>query len=337
MIRNYKQYKYTSIYSEIPDEIKCSLRDSANVYYSESYYRFITEFEGEIIYFFSNEMILVGYIKKKYLFRWINLPSEPFQPMGAEKSNVKDFLDSFVELCRYIHIDWIGPTGATALFSEAPSDSISIPFGSHVIDLQEEVDYLWQKVHSKHRNVIRNSEKKGVRIVQGGKELIKDYVSLDVETWKRSGKQSVIEGYLTELVDAMPDEVKIYMAYYENVPQSGAVFLQNSQMSYYLFGASANSPLTGANNLLHWVAINDAKKNGIKKYSFVGCRINEDEDSKYHGIQRFKARFGGELKEGKMFKVIISSPKYNLYRQMVKLKTKKEYKDIIDQELHKWI
>ena len=89
-------------------------------------------------------------------------------------------------------------------------------------------------------------------------------------------------------------------------------------------------------NYLHWRAIRDFKQEGVKKYSFVGCRINEDIDSKCHGIQRFKERFGGTLFVGYMFKVILKPFKYKLFRLLQRIKNGRWVKDVVDQEIEKW-
>ena len=65
-------------------------------------------------------------------------------------------------------------------------------------------------------------------------------------------------------------------------------------------------------------------------------RINEDEDSKYHGIQRFKERFGGELIRGYMFKTILIPWKYKLFHLAYNIKNKQKLTDVIEQEIHKW-
>ncbi len=335
-MNNYGEYKYTSLFFELPIELREEMNEKGNLFYSESYYNFMRENNTCIYYFFSEKLILVACMHTKAIFRWIDLPSEPFLLSTIDEKEYEEYINSFVEICRKLKIDWIGPTGATAFFEHVPQGARAIPFGSHVIDLNNDVDVLWSNIHSKHRNVIRNAEKKGVNIVKGGRELLDDYVKIDIDTWERSSRKSVIKEYCLKLLDKMPEYVQIYMAYYEGEPQGGAIFLQNNAMSYYMYGASKNNPLTGATNLLHWVAINDAKQKGIQKYSFVGCRINEDEDSKYHGIQRFKERFGGELVVGKMFKVIVNPMKYNMYAYIRKIRSRKEVKDVIDQEIHKW-
>ena len=79
----------------------------------------------------------------------------------------------------------------------------------------------------------------------------------------------------------------------------------------------------------------DMKKRGVKWYDFVGARINPIPGSKQEGIQRFKSRFGGELKIGYLWKYSISPLKVRLYQTYIKLKNSRSHsytKDIIDQE-----
>ena len=79
------------------------------------------------------------------------------------------------------------------------------------------------------------------------------------------------------------------------------------------------------------------KKRGVKKYSFVGFRIDVDPNSKLAGIQHFKKGFGGELVEGYMFKATFSKSKKNLFEFLYMLKNKARHrKDTIDQEASKW-
>ena len=88
-----------------------------------------------------------------------------------------------------------------------------------------------------------------------------------------------------------------------------------------------------AMNLLHWSAMKLMKERGVKYYDFVGARINPDEGSKYEGIQRFKSRFGGELKKGYLWKMPLNKFKYKLFCWLVAAKQGRNYcGDVIDQE-----
>lgn len=317
--------------------------DGANLFFFPNYMAFSQAGGKKCIYVYSNCFVIPVLLSSKSAFKYAAFPSEPYRHSDGDEK-----MEAFVEeTCEYLRkvykIQWIQATPPSALFMSAPKNSKSIPFGSHVIDLSLTEEELWGKVHSKHRNVIKKAEKDGVEIVSGTDDkLIEDYHSIDIETWKRSNKNATGQESLRNQVRALGDDAIIYMAYLDGKPQSGAFFFYNKAMCYYMHGANCDKPHTGAGNLLQWKAILGMKETGVTKYSFVGCRINEDENSKFHGIQRFKERFGGELMQCYMFKVVYSPLMYNLYRMLVNLRMsiaeKKIVKqeDIIDQEWHKW-
>lgn len=325
--------KITGNYKEIPKDIREKMFN-ANIYYSEVYFKNESK-EKKLYYVFDEVAILIIVIQKRLIFKFVELPTEPF--VYGDNFNDSFFLDEVVFLCKTrLHVDWIGPSASTALFLEAPKSAIEIPFGSHMIDLTMTEEKIWARMHSKHRNVIRKAEKDGVTIQVGRLELISDYQRLDEETWERSGQEKNLLHVYEKLFMNYPNHAVLYMAYLNNEAQGGAIFLKNEKRSYYLYGASKNSPTTGAMNYLHWRAIKDFKQEGVQQYSFVGCRINEDVDSKYHGIQRFKERFGGELIVGRMFKVILKPYKYQVFRIVQRIKRGYWVQDVIDQEVNKW-
>ena len=73
------------------------------------------------------------------------------------------------------------------------------------------------------------------------------------------------------------------------------------------------------------------KEKGVKKYDFVGVRLKNNNPA-LEGIFRFKKGFGGELKEGYLWKIDILPLKAKAYDLMVKLKSGNDkLTDIIDQ------
>lgn len=317
---------------------------NANVFFQDAYREYIKDSNKECILIYSPSYIVPFVISKKAFFKYGFFPSEPYCYSNSIKEDLVEFLDATCEYLRDIfNIQWIDQNSTASLFSVYPKASKHIPFGSHIIDLNLSEDELWKKVHSKHRNVIKKAEKDGVLIEKGSSErLIRDYYSLDVETWNRSNRSAAGLASLKKMVKAMGDNAIVYMAYLDDEPQSGAVLFYNDSMCYYMLGANKTSPHTGAGNYLQWKAILDMKNQGIKHYSFVGCRINEDENSKYHGIQRFKERFGGDLVQCFLFKMVFRNDMKFLFNIVVSFKEFlssgriSKHVDIIDQEEHKW-
>jgi hypothetical protein len=327
------------VYEELPTEIKNKLT-YANVFFQKCYVDFVRGDKEEVYYLFDNERIMPVRYRKKYIFRFAMLLSEPLLYVEKEHNELKDFLNSALDtLCSKCHIQWC-VSNTSALFYDTPDRNCKrIPFGSHVIDLDQDDETIWSKVHSKHRNVIRKAEKEGVVIKCGGAELLDDYACLEAETNIRTGRTARGKAYYNKQVTFLKENLKVYIAYNNGIPQAGGIFFLNPMCCYYMFGATAIHSITGAANLLLWTAIKDAKEMKVKSFSFVGCRINEDLESKYHGIQRFKERFGGELKKGYLFRCEKKHYMYSLFCKAMqfRLHQKAPYSTPIDDELHKWV
>ncbi len=310
--------------------------EEGNVFFTEAY-RSYADATGSRMWYVYNENYLlpVNVIEKIGIKRGMYV-SEPL-PLGSGtgKRGLTEFLNGASRALKKEGITWVF-TSAAALFSAYPDNSLRIPFGSHLIDLSLSEETLMMKMHSKHRNAVRRAERNGVTVVSGGKELIPDYLKADVDTWERSERESYGGGFFESILETMGDKAVLYVAYKDGEPQSGACYFVNHKMCYYMYGASITNPEPGASNLLQWVAIRDMKAAGVERFSFVGCRINEDENSKFYGIQRFKERFGGELCQGFMFKVILAPVKYKLFHKLYQLRKGTELSDAIDQEIGKW-
>lgn len=325
--------------SELPPDIVKLLNSEANVFFSNEYESFIRSNGDFIIYIFDQNFILPLSYHKKHIFSFGNFLSEPYKYSVSETdseternfiNNVMDFLKKSVKL------QWLTTTPASSFFTVYPDRSKRIRFGSHVIDLTKDEEALFADMKSKHRNMIRRAEKAGVSVKIGGKELLDTYLKLDTETWERSGVISNNKSIYEKILDNLKTTSFIAIAYKDEIPQSGMLCCYNKAMMYYLFAASKKSPEPGSTNLLHWKVMKYMKSLGVLKYSFVGCRINEDENSKYHNIQRFKEGFGGELKEGYLFKAKFNCFMYLIFHLLYKIRAKKELLDVIDQEISKW-
>lgn len=329
--------------SKATDVVSASQIASCNVFMLPNYAKYVSGNNSSVTYTYSGKYIMPVQIIKKAIFKYCVFIDEPFA-YGTSNETEKQFLD---DVCAYLKsnmgVQWVNQTPGYAFFMDYPTGAKHIPFGSHVVDLEQDEEVLFSNVHSKHRNVIKKAQKDGVVIEKGrDAKMIADYYKMDVETWSRSDKKSSGEANLRKQIEKLGDEAIIYMAYLDGEAQSGAIYYYNQNMCYYMHGANKNGPHIGSGNLLQWQAMLDMKAMGVKKFSFVGCRINEDEDSKYHGIQRFKERFGGPVVQGVMFKKTLNPFMFALsgfMTRLLNLKRSGQFKlnvDTIDSEIHKW-
>lgn len=174
------------------------------------------------------------------------------------------------------------------------------PYASNIVSLDKTEDELFADVHSKHRNVIRKAVKSGVIIRE--KEIseanIRIYKEISAITYKRSHGKDISNGELNAYIDSFKESknIRMFFAESEDGVQAASLMLVTDYVAIYWHGASCNHPITGAANLLHWETMKQLKKEGVKYYDFGGLSINPAEGTKGEGINRFKTRFGGEIK-----------------------------------------
>ena len=327
--------KIVKSYSELPKDVQDKM-NKGNVFYTNEFYNYSLKTGSKIWFLFDENYIIPINMVEKIKIKYGICNTEPLYINEKIVVNQeKIFLNEAMKCLKKNGVAWI-ISSSSALFNVYPDNSLRIPFGSHIIELDNPEQELLMKMNSKHRNSIRRAEKNDVIVISGGKNLINDYIKIDSATWARNNKQSYGFEYFENIINELAEKAILYIAYKNGKPQSGACYYYNEQMCYYMYGASIDRPEPGATNLLQWEAIKDMKRKGVKKFSFVGCRINEDPDSKYHGIQRFKERFGGNLVQGYMFKSILNVTQYQLFKQLYKIKNGKVLLDPIEQEIHKW-
>jgi lipid II:glycine glycyltransferase (peptidoglycan interpeptide bridge formation enzyme) len=266
------------------------------------------------------------------MFRMVRFRVETIPTEGdLDVKEEKEFLNSAVEYFRSTGADMIIPATTNTLFRTYPDGAIVAPYGSFIIDLTLPEETLWSNLHSKHRNVVRNAMKKGVEI-RIGMEHLDTAHELIRDTLKRSKQGFMGSEDLKRFALGLNDNVKIFVADYQGIVQACAVVPFSGHSAYYLYGGSISDPLTGAANLLQWEAIRTFRSLGVKRYDFVGVRINPEKKSKQEGLMMFKERFGGQLFQGYMWKYPIRPLKYGVYSQAVRYL---RGGDIVDQECHK--
>ena len=250
---------------------------------------------------------------------------------GIEVEEEKLFLNSTIEYFRSIGADMIIPATTNTIFRTYPYGAVVAPYGTYIVDLNQTEEALWENLHSKHRNKIRNAIKKGVEIRSGTEHLESAY-DMVRDTLKRSKLRFISYKKFENFVLGLNNNVKILVAEYQGSIQGCAVLPFSAYSAYYLYGGSILNPITGAMNLLQWEAIRTFRNLGVKCYDFVGVRIQPDKGSKQEGLKMFKERFGGQLVQGYMWKFALQPIKYGVYSLAVRLL---RGGDIVDNEQHK--
>ncbi len=248
-----------------------------------------------------------------------------------EINEEREFLSGVVDYFRSVKTDMIIPATTNTIFRTYPAGAVVAPYGSFIIDLTQPEDVLWNNLHSKHRNVIRNATKKGVEIREGVEYLDLAH-GIIRDTLLRSKLSFISREELRRFIESLQGSAKVFVAFHEGLPQGCAVIPYSQYSAYYLYGGTIASPLTGATNLLQWEAIKTFHSLGVRRYDFVGVRINPERGSKQEGLAMFKQRFGGKLVQGFMWKYPLNPVKSAIYSLGVRLL---RGGDIVDIEKHK--
>jgi hypothetical protein len=249
----------------------------------------------------------------------------------------KEFLDNVVNYIKKEKLcDWIQQGPNWALFNTFPSGSKAVKFGTYKIFLKDKTeDELFNSIKRNHRNNISNAKKSEVKIKKGI-EYLNDCQAIINETARKANLNLLTLTELKRLFSHFKADLKIYVSYLGDVPQSAAIFLGNGFCTYALYAGSINKAFRGSNAYLDWEAIKDSKNTNSDGFDFVGARINPAPGSKLEGIQNYKKRFGCDFVQGYLWKITISERKFKVFNFLLKIYflilNKKNKKDIIDEE-----
>ena len=318
-------------YENLPNDIKTKLH-YANAFFQYEFMVFSTKMKKSTLYAYNNNFIMPVQFAKRILFRYCVLATEPYSLSGSADYSL--FLDKCIDELKKFKIHWLINT-VSSEFKYVPKDSKWCNFGTYIIDLSQDIATIWGNIESKHKNSIRRSEREKVEVIEGGVDLIEKYIEIDRQTRQRSNLKQIENSYFKNLLESMGGMVRIFLAIDENGnPQAGAVIYFNKSKGYYINGASKNKSIPGSANLLLWRIIEILKANSVKEFSFVGYRHNVNKESKFYGIQRFKEKFGGDLKSTFLFRYEYNKLLYNCYSWLIGSISKRRiarYDDIVDQ------
>jgi len=273
-------------------------------------------------------------IIKKTIFHMIRFRVETI-PIGDELdvSDEKSFLNSAIEYFRSIGADIIIPATTNTIFQTYPDGADAAPYGSYVVNLCQPEDILWRNVDRIQRQNINKARRNGVNI-QSGMEYLDVSYKLIYDTFRRSKLPFMSYESLKRFVFGLGEYGKIIVADYQDVVQSCVIYGFSEYCAYAIYGGNIVKQKSGANKLLHWEAVRLFQKLDVKRYDFVGARIDPEKGSKQEAINSFKRRLGGKLRQGYMWKYSLRPLRSLAYIFGVR---SLRGGDIVDAERHKMI
>jgi hypothetical protein len=242
-----------------------------------------------------------------------------------------DFLNKAVVYLRTIGADVVIPATTNSVFRTYPSGADAAPYGSYVVDLRNSEEALWRALSTNNHRNIKKAEKSGVEIRSGEKYLRQAYLLIR-DTLQRSRMQFMKYESLERFLSGLGNHGMVLVAEMGEIVQSCAIYAFSDYCAYYVYGGNKSDTRIGAGNLIHWEAMRMFRNLGVKRYDFVGARIDPPSGSKQESLNLFKRSFGGELKRGYLWKYSLRPLRAAVYSIGVKLS---RGGDIVDNERHK--
>lgn len=239
----------------------------------------------------SNRLLSLPFFEVDVSFsplRAVSLPfSDSCEPLGAEPSRYPELIDGLIGLGQKKVWKTLELRGGASNF---PNANPSTEFWRHDLSLEDSKEELWKRLNSATRRAIRKFRQSSVRLSERSSESeLVDFYGLVVQTRKRQGLPPQPFPFFERLWDQVISKGngRIVLAYSDNIPVAGALFLTHRQHAIYKFGASDKRfQELRANNGVMWTAIEALSSEGFETLDFGRTSVGAD------GLRRFKLGWG---------------------------------------------
>lgn len=177
-----------------------------------------------------------------------------------------------------------------------------LPANTIVLDLSVTEEKMLTRMKPKTRYNIRLALKRGVEVRSVGIEGLQTWYNLYQETAFRNGLHLNDIQYFHSIFaskmkcDDPEVNVKLLIAYHDNIPLAAMFLVLSSHRATYLYGASSSA----YRNLmptyaLQWRAMQLAREHNCLEYDMFGIAPYADASHPMYGLYKFKHGFGGEI------------------------------------------
>ncbi len=146
----------------------------------------------------------------------------------------------------------------------------------------------WERLDRKVRNQIRKAEKSGLRVDDGGAELIPDFYSVFARNMRDLGTPVYPRAWFEETVATFPDRARVFVVRHQGRPIAGAITF-NHRDSVEIPSASSLRDCRAMcpNMILYWRIMQRAIAEGFRVLDFGRSTPGE-------GTYHFKTQWGAE-------------------------------------------
>jgi len=251
--------------------------------------------------------VAIGFMKTKRLagkpiFKTLSFGSFP-------ACNDHNFLQIMIkEIIKYCHRNRIISCGMHSFGTPSGTGILdAMGFSTEkrwefLLNMPTSEEELWNRIHSKKRNLIRKAQKEKIRVEQVTEiDEVMELRKLAFETQKRKEDDGIPfpvadESHYRLLKNRLIDSGlgRLYLAYEENEAVAGAFFVGYNKSAYYMLSSAKEKGLQkAAPDLILWTSMKDYQQGGYKVFNFGGLSERElnGEPLEKSGLFHFKKRF----------------------------------------------
>jgi len=169
------------------------------------------------------------------------------------------------------------------------------------IKLNHDANAVFRLIHKSRRKNIKRAGKRGVKVIEAAKPLLKDFYRLLKETYGKVGVDIPDISLFNATFDLMPNNIKLFFAKYQDKLIAGRlILLYRKEIFDWYAGASSEYLNLFPNDTLVWHVLEYGCRSSYELFNFGGAGIAEEE----YGVREFKRRFGGQLVRYNSFKKV---------------------------------
>lgn len=159
-------------------------------------------------------------------------------------------------------------------------------------------DDLLQQFGRKTRYYVKMPTERGIVVKHFGTEKLDEFYALYSETGQRQEFSIRPRQYLEDFLNAYGENIRLYLAYYENQPLAGAITVNYAGKAAYVYGCSTSSHRELCPTYaLQWAMIRWALDTGCDIYDMQGICIDPAESEQLYSVYQFKKKFNGTALE----------------------------------------
>jgi lipid II:glycine glycyltransferase (peptidoglycan interpeptide bridge formation enzyme) len=241
--------------------------------------------------------------------------------LEALKTGLKTYLKqtgySFVRLDFCPNIDDFmlntGTIGLRIAPKYARDGSFFQPRVEWALDLDNDIETIYNSIDSKNRYAIRLAERKNIKIeiiTENILDYFETFYEMISDTAKRNSFGLHKREYYLEVFKSLDKNKngRLVISKVEDQIATCLVFVDYNRTTMFLFGGSSTelNKKIPTSHLSHWKNIEYSKNAGLKIYNFGGVENEKHPSIGLRSLTKFKKRFGGYEIEHSMFYDLIN-------------------------------